>query len=211
MIEETENLAHEVDENGNQFWYKDGQCHRADGPAVILKNGTQVWWINGKYHREDGPAIIRPDGEQRWYKNGELHREDGPAFIRPDGEQRWYKNGKLHQEDGPALIHHDGLQRWWINGKLHREDGPAVIYPDGQQEWWINGKEVEWRVNKSFIFGWDVNIQVDSDGHLNIYITNKDKTDIVECDTGQGDGCDGEQLALRFSTNRIEDEYKESN
>ena len=170
-----------------------------------------MWSLNGEWHREDGPAEISPDGNQYWYANGFIHREDGPAIIHSDGTQYWYKNGERHREDGPAEIHPNGEQRWYFNGELHREDGPAVIYPDGSKYWYLNGKQVEFRGNMSLIFGWDVNIQVDSDGHLNIYITNKDKTDIVECDTGQGDGCDGEQLALRFSTNRIEDEYKESN
>jgi hypothetical protein len=63
----------------------------------------------------------------------------------------------------------------------------------------------------NLISGWEVNVHVDTDGHLNIYINNSDKSDIVECDTGQGDGIDGDQLALRFSTANIEDLYVKSN
>ena len=179
-------------------------------PTVDL-DGTQKWCLNDMFHREDGPAIIRPDGYKVWYLNGERHRADGPAIIMPNGTQRWYLNDKPHRTDGPAIIRSDGYQAWYLNGELHRGYGPAIINADGTQAWYFHGEQVEFRGNMSLIFGWDVNIQVDSDGHLNIYITNKDKTDIVECDTGQGDGCDGEQLAIRFSTNRIEDEYKESN
>jgi len=58
-----------IDSDGSQYWYKDDELHREDGPAVIWPNGTQFWYINGKYHREDGPAIIRPDGTQYWYIN----------------------------------------------------------------------------------------------------------------------------------------------
>lgn len=54
--------------------------------------------------------------------------------------------------------------------------------------------------------GWELVALVDEDAHLNIYVENDDKSDIVEVDTGQGDGV-GEQLAIRLSTGAIEDEY----
>jgi hypothetical protein len=57
-------------------------------------DGSQRWYKDGNLHREDGPAIIYPDGTKRWYKDGKRHREDGPAIIYSDGTQRWYKNGK---------------------------------------------------------------------------------------------------------------------
>jgi len=40
-----------------EIWYQNGEVHRTDGPAVILKNAT-MWFQNGKPHRLDGPAII---------------------------------------------------------------------------------------------------------------------------------------------------------
>lgn len=55
--------------------------------------------------------------------------------------------------------------------------------------------------------GWNVDTYVDDDNHLNIYITNSDGTTINDIDTGQGDGVDGEQLALRLTTEGIEKEY----
>ena len=46
--------------NGNQFWYKNGKCHRNDRdengktlPAIIWSNGTQQWFRNGQCHRDD--------------------------------------------------------------------------------------------------------------------------------------------------------------
>jgi len=54
--------------------------------------------------------------------------------------------------------------------------------------------------------GWEVLVLVDADNHLNIYITNTNSSDIYECDTGQGDRGSGEELALRYTTNVIEDE-----
>ena len=31
------------------FYNKNGQCHRKDGPAVILTNGGQAWYKNGNF------------------------------------------------------------------------------------------------------------------------------------------------------------------
>jgi hypothetical protein len=57
--------------------------------------------------------------------------------------------------------------------------------------------------------GWTVDPVIDDDGHLNIYINNNDMTDISDVESGQGDGTNGEQLALRFTTARIERECNE--
>ena len=59
-----------VDEYGNKVWYKDGQYHREDGPAIIWANGTEWWYKNGQRHRLDGPAIEHANGDKGWYKNG---------------------------------------------------------------------------------------------------------------------------------------------
>ena len=57
-------------------------------------------------------------------------------------------------------------------------------------------------------YGWNIHTVVDPDGHLNIYITNVDNSRVIEIESGQGNG-EGEQLALRFTTQQIEDEYLE--
>lgn len=56
---------------------------------------------------------------------------------------------------------------------------------------------------------WEVYGVVDGDGHLNIYISG-DGTTIEEVETGQGDGLNGRQLALRFTTHGIEQRWAES-
>ena len=56
---------------------------------ITSDDGSQHWYRNGELHREDGPAIVYPNGPQHWYRNGKSHREDGPAVIRPDGYQEW--------------------------------------------------------------------------------------------------------------------------
>ena len=56
---------------------------------------------------------------------------------------------------------------------------------------------------------WKVAHIVDEDNHLNIYVTKGNKDNIIPIETGQGDGEDGEQYALRFTTTNIEEKLKE--
>ena len=58
-----------VYDNGNKFWYLNGELHREDGPAVEYDDGSKDWYLNGKLHREDGPAIECDDGSKAWYLN----------------------------------------------------------------------------------------------------------------------------------------------
>ena len=39
--------------DGTKEWYQNGKRHRLDGPAVELSNGTKAWWIEGKYYRTE--------------------------------------------------------------------------------------------------------------------------------------------------------------
>jgi hypothetical protein len=87
-----------IDSDGTQKWFKNGELHRDNGPAIIDSNvfnevGTQYWFQNGFLHRDNGPAIIYSDGSQSWYKNGFLHKDNGPAIIYTDGKKEYYKNG----------------------------------------------------------------------------------------------------------------------
>lgn len=61
--------------------------------------------------------------------------------------------------------------------------------------------------------GWKIVSCVDSDGQLNIYVENKttDGETIYEVETEQGEGTEGEQYALRFTTSRMEKEYQDNN
>jgi hypothetical protein len=88
-----------IDEWGNKHWYKDGDLHREDGPAVECANGNKTWFINNKLHRLDGPAVENNDGSQYWYRNGELHREDGPAIIFSNGEKQYWMYGGFITDD----------------------------------------------------------------------------------------------------------------
>ena len=41
-------------------------------PAVTTEDGDKVWWKDGELHRDDGPAVERADGRVKWYVNGKL-------------------------------------------------------------------------------------------------------------------------------------------
>jgi hypothetical protein len=104
-------MRHEVDSEGNQFWYNDqGDLHREGGPAVIWKNGEQGWLRNGLFHREEGPALIKPNISYSWYLNDKLHRIGGPAVEYLENSVvpnlcYWYIEGILHlKEDHAKLV-----------------------------------------------------------------------------------------------------------
>jgi hypothetical protein len=80
-------------ESGRTIWYKDGEIHRDDGPAIKEKNGDEFWYSKGKIHRDDGPAIVLSEGSKFWMKEGLNHREDGPAIEYASGFKAYYENG----------------------------------------------------------------------------------------------------------------------
>ena len=59
-----------VYKNGDKIWYKEGKCHRVDGPACEYANGTKYWYKEGQFHRENGPAMDYANGAKYWYLNG---------------------------------------------------------------------------------------------------------------------------------------------
>ena len=77
----------------SMLYYKSGELHREDGPAVEFDNGHKEWWLNGERHRVDGPAVEYVDSEKHWYLNGELHRANGPAVEGANGDKLWWLNG----------------------------------------------------------------------------------------------------------------------
>lgn len=58
------------DAGDHLIYFKDGDYHRIDGPAIIWDDGHQEWYCHGKLHREDGPAIELKDGTNQWWFHG---------------------------------------------------------------------------------------------------------------------------------------------
>ena len=157
--------------DGAKRWYKDGKCHRLDGPAKEFADGYKVWYIEGEEYTEAGfnkkisemnkskekiwtysefsklsdkektGKFVFEDGDKRWFKEGKHHRLDGPALEFADGEKRWFKDGELHRLDGPAFEYSNGTKFWYKDGELHRLDGPAKEFADGYKVWYIEGEE----------------------------------------------------------------------
>lgn len=85
------------------------------GLVIDPIDGTKRWYRNGRCHREDGPAIEYADGKSfSWFVNGRLHCTDGPAFVGIESTEYWVLN-KLHRFDGPAVIHQNGDVEYYIN------------------------------------------------------------------------------------------------
>ena len=81
--------------DGGVEYYKNGQLHRDDGPAVVYTDGRVEYFKNGWLHRDDGPAIVSADGSVSYWKNGWRHRNDGPAIVWADGRVEYYKYGQV--------------------------------------------------------------------------------------------------------------------
>ncbi len=54
------------------YWFKDGELHRDDGPAIEVKRSfVKKWYRHGQLHRDDGPAVIYPSFSV-WYRDGKF-------------------------------------------------------------------------------------------------------------------------------------------
>ena len=113
------------------------------GYSVKITGDFIEWYRNGECHRDNGPAMEHVDGTKQWYRNGAVHRENGPAIEYFSGSKHWYRNGERHREDGPAIEYSDGDKCWYLNGKRHREDGPAIERANGHKVWYLNGEVVD--------------------------------------------------------------------
>jgi hypothetical protein len=140
--------------NGSKTWYKDGEFHRDDGPAVEWYNGTKSWWLNGKRHREDGAAVVRANGKREWWLDGANYTKTDWKNLttklnaKPKTENNMSKEQTVFKaawgwkpttEFSGCVEFPDQNKYWHKNGKLHREDGPAIEWVDGSKEWWLNG------------------------------------------------------------------------
>lgn len=67
-------------DDGAEYWFKNGQLHRVDGPAISYENGTQFWYRNGLKHRTGGPAVIRANGIVEYWKHGSQIEASGIVF-----------------------------------------------------------------------------------------------------------------------------------
>lgn len=79
----------------NDIVYRDKEqrIHRLSGPAYINYNmSSEEWWREGQLHREDGPAITCKQ-LFIWAQHGNLHNIDGPAVVDPAGPCQYWIDG----------------------------------------------------------------------------------------------------------------------
>ena len=63
-------------DDGILHWYKEGQLHRIDGPAIIQKGWRKIWYQHNHIHRLDGAAVEWDDGHKTWYVHGTNYTEE---------------------------------------------------------------------------------------------------------------------------------------
>lgn len=115
---------HHVNEDGLEYWVRDGVLHNENAPALIIHSNAKA-----------NPLISSSDLPFKelmaWYHNGKLHREGAPAVEFSDGTKVWFLNGVRHCETGPAIelnletpeFLFLGGHQYYINGKmLSREE-----------------------------------------------------------------------------------------
>ena len=110
-------IEFEIDEYGNKHWYKDGELHRADGPAIEGTVRDDEWWYKGIFAGEgDHPDPVL------WERLTSVALNGGPllngCIVDPWGSKYWYKDDKRHREDGPAVDRSNEYKLWYLDGEL---------------------------------------------------------------------------------------------
>ena len=62
-------------------------------------------------------------------------------------------------------------------------------------------------LTKVEIGGWKVDLVVDDDGHLGVFIGHKDGTEVIPCDADTTNSCNDSEWGERFTTVKIEKDY----
>jgi hypothetical protein len=106
------------------------------------KQLTVVYYKHGQIHNENGPAVISDDSCSYWINNM-LHNVKGPAVVCKYGDIKYYQFHKLHRIDGPAVTDKRLPDRYiyLVEGIRHRSDGPAYFWYN-EKKYYINGEEM---------------------------------------------------------------------
>lgn len=124
-----------VEDEQNQYWFKDGLLHRPvnEGPAVIQRNQNDIdenwsieYWTDGQLADSDTihhKASYCSRQLRIWTKNGVPHRDnDQPAWI-SQYSTIWYKDGLRHRSpDKPAVTGTN--TEYYVNGVRYHQGAP---------------------------------------------------------------------------------------
>ena len=115
--------------------------------------GTKRWYKNGDLHREDGPAIECSDGSASWY-----YKSIFVGYGDKPDPTLWARLTSTEINGGPLLngciVDLFGNKSWYKDDLNHREDGPAYEYTNGSMSWSFNGELLSWDA-KGFWKLWD--------------------------------------------------------
>lgn len=77
-----------------EYRNSENNLHRIYGPAYISSNyKVEEWYKNGELHRANGPA--RTHNDNKWYyTDGKLHRLDGPAVDAKGHPKEYWIDGQ---------------------------------------------------------------------------------------------------------------------
>jgi hypothetical protein len=69
--------------SGTKSWLDAaGYEHRLNGPAVIYADGDMMWYRHGQLHRDDGPALDWPSENRfEWYKDDEPYEPSAHELM----------------------------------------------------------------------------------------------------------------------------------
>ena len=79
---------------GYSAWYQDGKKHRDNDLPAEISDTWHKYYKHGDLHRDNGPAVIT-NAYIIYYKHGNRHRADGPAVIYQHGTVEYYIDGVL--------------------------------------------------------------------------------------------------------------------
>jgi hypothetical protein len=141
---------HTVGATGDRFWFKDGELHREDGPAIESNKGVGKWYKNGRIHRVDGPAIEYPDGKKYWWLNDIEYpsEEEWKAAL---AKEKVTESKFTSSKKSRGIIYIDGKPEPLIGDLENYEgrnisrdpkEGPAICWDDEDEEYWVNNKKV---------------------------------------------------------------------
>lgn len=108
-------------------YYKNGQLHREDGPALEYDNGYQKWYLNGLRHRANNlPAVIYKNNDQEYWLNGKQHRDNGPAVIYDKHYEYWIHGVEYTKEEFDFLILEKNKLKDHLDNDLEENNSQSI-------------------------------------------------------------------------------------
>lgn len=129
---------------GRVEWFKKGQRHRDEGPAVITSESTKEYWINGEQVNMQEEQLVEEEAEA---PESVQVRVKIKSFTK--GEEQVHTLFFFSEEEYKKACYLDDNECYrirlgdWVDELVHCESGPAVEYSDGRRAYVVNGRSVQ--------------------------------------------------------------------